>query len=132
MKRKGRFVLEAAALIPGMCLLLVYLFYFTLYAHDQAAGAQTALQVGVKAIYREGKSSGQIEEAIRADLQQKLTERLLWVRNPEIEVKVSPLQVEIRISGGGGFWPKEQVEIQQKIYRIQASESVRRSRWLKE
>lgn len=132
VKKRGRFVLEAAALVPGMCLLLVYLCFFILYAHDYAVCAHTALQSGVKGIYREGNSSRQIEEQIRNDLQQKLKERLLWVQNPETEVQVNPLWVEIHISGGGVFWPKEQIELWQKIYRIDPGESVRRSRWLRE
>ena len=30
MKRKGRYVLEAALLVPGVCILLVYVVFFTL------------------------------------------------------------------------------------------------------
>lgn len=132
MKKKGRFVLEASVLVPGISLLLVYLCFFTLYTHDCAVCVHTALQSGVKGIYRDGQSSRQIEENIRKDLREKLGERLLWIREPEIEVQVNPVQAKIRISGSGGFWPREQIETEQKLYRVKASESVRRSRWLRE
>lgn len=68
-KKKGRFVLEAAALIPGVCILLVYLVYFTLYAHDYAVCSHAALEAGTKGIYREGDSGGEMEEKICRDLQ---------------------------------------------------------------
>ena len=35
-RKKGRFVLEASILVPMICILLVYLVYFTLYTHDCA------------------------------------------------------------------------------------------------
>ena len=70
-KKKGRFVLEAAALIPGVCILLVYLVYFTLYAHDYAVCSHAALEAGTKGIYREGDSGGEMEEKICRDLQKK-------------------------------------------------------------
>lgn len=132
MKRKGRFVLEASALVPGICLLLVYLCFFTLYAHDYAVCVHTVLQTGVKGTYHEGQSDREIERNIENDLQQKLEERFLWVRDSEIEIHANPVQVEIYVSGTGGFWPREQIEVRQKIYRIDPGESVRRSRWLRE
>ena len=30
MKKKGRYVVEAAYLVPGICILLVYIVFFTL------------------------------------------------------------------------------------------------------
>lgn len=132
MKRKGRFVLESAVLVPGICLILVYLCFFTLYAHDYSVCAHTVLQAGVKGIYCEGQSSRQIEENIRTDLRSKLEERLLWMRETEMEIHAYPVWVEIKVSGAGRFWPQKEIEVQQKLYRIKAGESVRRSRWLKE
>ncbi len=132
MKKRGRFVLEAAVLVPGICLLLVQLCLFTLYAHDYTVCVHTSLEAGVKGIYPEGFSNRKIEEHIRNDLCRKLKERLLWLRNPETEVRVNPIQAEIIVTGTGGFWPAERIKVRQKIYRIQASENVRRSRWLKE
>lgn len=119
-------------LVPGICLLLVYLCFFTLYVHDYAVCVHTALQTGVKGIYCEGQSSRQMEENIRTDLEQKLKERFLWVQNPEIKVHVNPVQAEICVSGTGGFLSRERMEVRQKIYRINPGESVRRSRWLRE
>lgn len=132
MKRRGRFVLEAVVLVPGICLLLVQLCFFTLYAHDYTVCVHTSLEAGVKGIYPSGFSNRKTEENIEADLRQKLKERLLWLRNPEIEIQVNPVQAEIIVTGTGSFWPAERIEARQKIYRIQASEAVRRSRWLKE
>lgn len=132
VKKKGRFVLEAAALVPGICLLIVHLCFFTLYAHDYAVCVHTALQAGVKGIYREEQSSRQIEENIKNDLRKKLEERLLWIQDPEIEVHVDPMRAEMKVSGKGSFWPQKEIVVQQNVYRIKASESVRRSRWLRE
>lgn len=131
MKRKGKFVLEAALLVPGICILLVYLVYFTLYAHDYAVFAHGALESGVKGIYREGISDSQAEQKIREDLQQKLPKRLLWVRNPEIEVQVSPVRAVISLSGDGPFLSVGRIQLQQTLYRIVPVEFVRRSRWLR-
>lgn len=132
MKKKGRFVLEAAVLVPGICMLLVCLCFFILYAHDYAVCRHAALESGVKGIYREGQSSSQIEVNIKRDLEWKLEERLLWIKNPEIEICVNPVWAEITLSGTGSFWPEGRIEVTQKIYRIQNSEIIRRSRWLKE
>lgn len=131
MKKRGRFVLEASFLVPGICLLLVCLVMLTLYAHDYAVCAHTMLETGVKGIYRDGSSSGQAEEAIRRDLEQKLSERLLWVRQPKVEVSVNPVRVSIRTTGSGMVFPAKAIDLQQQIYRIQTSEAVRRSRWLR-
>jgi len=78
-RKKGRFVLEAAYLVPMVCLLMVYLVRFTLYAHDCAVCAHTMMEAGMKGIYREEKTSGEMEDLIRQDLQKKLKERLLWM-----------------------------------------------------
>lgn len=131
MKKKGRFVLEAAFLVPGISLLLVCLVMFTLYAHDYAVCAHTVLEAGVKGVYREGKSSGQTEEDIGRDLEQKLSERLLWVTQPDVEVSVNPVRVSIRMTGSGTAFPAKTIEIKQQIYRIQTSEAIRRSKWLR-
>lgn len=131
MKKRGRFVLEASFLVPGICLLLVCLVMLTLYAHDYAVCVHTMLETGVKGIYWDGSSSGQAEEAVRRDLEQKLSERLLWVRQPKVEVSVNPVRVSIRTTGSGMVFPAKAIDLQQQIYRIQTSEAVRRSRWLR-
>lgn len=130
MKRKGRFVLEAALLVPGICILLVYLVYFTLYAHDCAVLVHTALESGVKGIYQEDLTDRQTEQKIRQDLQQKLPERLLWIREPQIEVRADPVRVKISLSGEGPFLRTGEIQIQQTLYRIGPCGIVRRSRWL--
>lgn len=132
MKKRGRFVLEAAFLVPGISLLLVCMVMLTLYAHDYAVCVHTVLESGVKGIYRDGSSSGQAEEEISRDLEQKLSERLLWVREPEVEVSVNPVRVSIQMTGSGMAFPSKAIEIQQQIYRIQTSETVRKSRWLRD
>lgn len=131
MRRKGRFVLEAALLVPGICILLVYLVYFTLYAHDRAVFAHAALESGVKGIYREGLSDRQAEQRIREDLQQKLSERLLWIREPRVEVQANPVRVVIDLSGEGPFLSAGEIQMQQTLYRAGPCGVIRRSRWLR-
>jgi hypothetical protein len=132
MKRRGRLVLEAAMLTPGICILLVYLVYFTLYAHDYAVLACCALESGVKGIYLEEQSSGQIEQKIEKDLQQKLSSRLLWIRDLETEVSVNPVHAVIHLTGTGEFLPVRTIEVEQKLYRVDPCETIRRSRWMRE
>lgn len=131
MKKKGRFVLEAALLVPEICLLIVYLVYFTLYAHDYAVAVHGVLESGVKGIYRDGSSDSQVEEDIQQDLSRKLSERLLWIQKPEVEVQVSPVKVVVSLSGEGPFLPVEGIYVKQELYRSCPSKTVRRSRWLK-
>ncbi len=38
---------------------------------------------------------------MQEDLSRKLSERLLWMEDAEVEVRVSPLQAEIKVSGKG-------------------------------
>lgn len=132
MKRRGRFVLEAALLTPGICILLVYLVYFTLYAHDCAALAHGALESGVKGLYEERLPDRQIEQNIKNDLYQKLKQRVLWVTEPEVEVQVNPVCVAVRLSGQGAFLNAGEISVQQKLYRLQPCAIIRRSRWLQE
>lgn len=129
-KKKGRFVLEAAALIPGVCILLVYLVYFTLYAHDYAVCSHAALEAGTKGIYREGDSGGEMEEKICRDLQKKLNHRLLWVKETEIQVKVNPAQAVIQITGQGDFLKGCSVTVERRINRIRPCTVIRKCRWL--
>ena len=129
-KKKGRFVLEAAALIPGVCILLVYLVYFTLYAHDYAICSHAALEAGTKGIYREGDSGGEMEEKICRDLQEKLHHRLLWVKETEIQVKVNPVQAVIQITGQGDFLTGCSVKVERKKNRIRPCTVIRKRRWL--
>lgn len=124
-KKKGRFVLEAAALIPGVCILLVYLVYFTLYAHDCAVCAHTMMEAGMKGIYREEKTSGEMEDLIRQDLQKKLKERLLWMEAPDITVDVNPVRARIRVSGTGPFLRKIRIETERTLYRISPCPALR-------
>lgn len=124
-KKKGRFVLEAAALIPGVCILLVYLVYFTLYAHDCAVCAHTMMEAGMKGIYREEKTSGEMEDLIRQDLQKKLQERLLWMEAPDITVDVNPVRARIRVSGTGPFLRKIRIETERTLYRISPCPALR-------
>ena len=107
-KKKGRFVLEAAALIPGVCILLVYLVYFTLYAHDYAVCSHAALEAGTKGIYREGDSGGEME----------------------IQVKVTPAQAVIQITGQGDFLKGCSVTVERRINRIRPCTVIRKRRWL--
>ena len=129
-KRKGRFVLEAAILVPGICLILVSLVYFTLYAHDYAVCAHAALESGTKGIYREGDSHAEMEQKIRQDLKEKLEHRLLWVKAPEIQVQVNPAQAVIQISGQGDFLQGCHVKVTRKISRIRPCTTIRKYRWL--
>lgn len=130
MKQRGRFVLEAALLVPGICILFVYLAYFTLYAHDCAVLTHGALESGVKGIYRENRPDGQTLQRIREDLLQKLPERLLWLREPDIEVQVNPVKVSVCLSGRGPFLSVGEIRVRQDLYRVNPCEIVRRSRWL--
>lgn len=129
-KKKGRFVLEAAVLVPGICLIMVHLVYFTLYAHDYAVCSHAALEAGTKGIYREGDSSEETEEKICRDLQEKLKYRLLWVKEPEIQVQVNPVQAVIQIAGQGDFLTGCSVKVERKINRIRPCTVIRKRRWL--
>ena len=80
MKKKGRFVIEAAYLVPFICILMVYLFYFTLYTHDYAVLVHGAFESGVKGLYEKELSHRQMEQKIKEDLETKLAERLLWAQ----------------------------------------------------
>ncbi len=130
MRRKGRFVVEASLLVPGICIVLVYLFFYTLYAHDYAVCIHAAIESGVGGTYREGQSPGQIADEVEEDLRRKLPERLLWIRQSEVEVKANAARVTIRISGTGSFLPVEGIKVKQAIYRNAPCELIRRSRWL--
>ena len=130
-RKKGRFVLEASILVPMICILLVYLVYFTLYTHDCAVVTHGILESGVKGIYRDGRSDEVIREQMQEDLSRKLSGRLLWMEDAEVEVRVSPLQAEIKVSGKGRFLPA-QIEIKtvEKLYRVRPCKVIRRSRWM--
>lgn len=130
MKKKGRFVLEASLLVPGICILIVHIVFFTLYAHDYAVCVHTAVQSGVKGSYPDGRSNAQIIEDVERDIKQKLSERLLWLRQKEVSVQADSVRLTVRIYGTGSFLPVEGIDIQQEIYRIQPCETVRRCRWL--
>ena len=132
MKQKGRFVLEAALLTPGICILLVYLVYFTLYAHDYAVLAHGALESGVKGIYEEHLPDGQIEKNIENDLRRKLKQRVLWIAEPEVEVQVNPVRAVVRLSGQGAFLNAGEILVEQSLYRLKPCAVIRRSRWLRE
>jgi hypothetical protein len=132
LKKRGRFVLEAALLVPGACILLVYLVYFTLFAHDYAVVAHTALESGVKGIYRDGQSDAQCVSKIKKDLDQKLSERTLWILEPQAEVQVNSIKAEIHISGQGSFLSGNEISMEQTLYRIQPCTIIRRSMRLRE
>lgn len=131
MKKRGVFVVEASCIVPLICLLLVYLFFFTLYAHDYAVCAHTALEAGIKGIYRDGRNDGQIKDGVKEDTALKLKERLLWMQQAEVEVSVNPVQLEIKIYGNGSFLHAGGIQIQKKIRRIKPCEMIRRNRWMR-
>ena len=130
-RKKGRFVLEASILVPMICILLVYLVYFTLYTHDCAVVTHGILESGVKGIYRDGRSDEVIREQMQEDLSRKLSGRLLWMEDAEVEARVGPLQAEVKVSGKGRFLPA-QIEIKtvEKLYRVRPCKVIRRSRWM--
>jgi hypothetical protein len=132
LKKRGRFVVEAAFLVPGVCILLVYLVYFTFYAHDYAVVAHAALESGVKGIYRDGQTDEQCVSRIQKDLDQKLSERTLWILEPKTEVQVNPVKAVINISGQGSVLPVDGISLEQTLYRIQPCSTIRRSMRLKE
>ena len=88
MKKKGRYVVEAAYLVPGICILLVYIVFFTLYAHDHAVCVHTVLETAIRGSYPDGRTSGQIRDDMERELAQKLSERLLWLQEERVEVGV--------------------------------------------
>ena len=125
-------MVEAALLVPGICILLVYTVFFTLYAHDSAVCVHTALQAGIKGSYPDGRPAGQRKKDIEKDLLEKLSEQLLWLQEREVEIQVSPLRITLQISGAGSFLPVSGIETEQTVYRIQPCETIRRSRWMRE
>lgn len=130
-RKRGRFVLEASVLVPMICILLVYLVYFTLYTHDCAVVTHGILESGVKGIYRDGRTDAVIKEQIQEDLSRKMEERLLWMKDAQVKVSVSSFQTEVQVSGRGRFLPA-QIEISavEKLYRVRPCKVIRRSRWL--
>lgn len=132
MKRRGRFVVEAAFLMPGLCVLLCFWVFFTLYAHDYAICAQTALECGTKGLYEDGSGNAQIEERIRQDLKQKLAERVLWATRIHEEVTVDKLRINVVITAEGNGWPARTIEIRQTFLRVCPDNLIRVPKWLKE
>ena len=131
MKKKGRYVVEAAYLVPGICILLVYIVFFTLYAHDHAVCVHTVLETAIRGSYPDGRTSGQIRDDMERELAQKLSERLLWLQEERVEVQVSPVKIAVLVSGSGSFLPVSGIEVRQELYRIRPCETLRRSRWMK-
>ena len=132
MKKKGRLVIEAAYLVPFICILMVYLFFFTLYTHDYAVVVHAALESGVKGLYEENLSDRQIEKKIKEDLEAKLSERLLWAKEYKVETEVSPVKAKVRITWEGSFLPLGELEFEKNLYRIKPCEILRYGRWLAE
>ena len=132
VKKKGRYVIEAAFLVPGICILLVYVVFFTMYAHDCAVCVHTALEAGMKGCYPDGRTDAGRKEDMEKDFAEKLSGQLLWLQIKCVEVKVSPLRATLRVSGSGSFLPVSGLEMQQTVYRIQPCETIRRSRWMKD
>lgn len=130
VRKKGRFVLEAAYLVPGICVLLVFLVYFTLYAHDYAVCTHAALESGTKGIYRMDRTVTSEQTEIKADLEEKLAERLIWISDPEVEVSASPLSVSIHIVGSGRFLTSYSIEVNRTLYRVNPCDTLRTTRWL--
>ncbi len=132
MKKKGRYVVEASYLVPVICILLVYLVFFTLYAHDYAVCAHTVLTSGVKGCYQDGRTGEERREETEKELAQKLSGRLLWLEDEAVEVQVNPVRFTIRMSGKGNFLPVSGIVIEREIYRVQPCETLRRSRWMRD
>ena len=131
MKRKGRYVLEAALLVPGVCILLVYVVFFTLYAHDCAVCVHTVLEAGIEGCYQDGRSGEKIRADVEQEIRKKLSERLLWLQDETVEVSVNPVRLQIRMEGVGSFLPVGGIEVRQAVYRVRPCEVIRRSRWLR-
>lgn len=132
MKRRGRFVVEAALLVPGLCMLLCCLVFFALYSHDYTMCAQTALECGTKGLYEDGSGNSQIESRIRQDLQQKLKERVLWASQVSEEVTVNAAQIQVVVTAKGNVWPMDTIEIRQTFLRVYPDRMIRAAKWLKE
>ena len=131
MKRKGRYVLEAALLVPGVCILLVYVVFFTLYAHDCAVCVHKVLEAGIEGCYQDGRSGEKIRADVEQEIRKKLSERLLWLQDETVEVSVNPVRLQIRMEGVGSFLPVDGIEVRQAVYRVRPCEVIRRSRWLR-
>ncbi len=132
MKIKGRYVLEATILIPIICILLVYLVFFTFYAHDYAVATQVALEAGIKGLYPDGSLDNQKKEKIEKDLKAKLSACFLWIQEEEITVELNPVRLKIDISGRGDFLPVDGIQLRREVYRIQPCKTIRRCRWMEE
>lgn len=132
VKKKGRYVVEAAFLVPMICMLLVYVVFFTMYAHDCAVCVHTALEAGMKGCYPDGRTDAGRKTDMEKDFYEKLSEQLLWLQIKSVEVRLSPLRATLRVTGTGSFLPVSVLETQQTIYRIQPCETIRRSRWMKD
>lgn len=133
MKKKGRMVIEAAYIVPGLCILFCSLIFFTLYSHDYAVCRQTVLESGIKGLYEEGKSNIQIENQIRNDLAKKLGERMLWASVFEQEVTVNAVQIKIKVTAKGrkDQLPVDTISVQQTFLRVHPDQTIRISNWLK-
>ena len=89
------------------------------------------MESGVKAIYRDGRSDEAIREQMQEDLSRKLSERLLWMEDAEVEVRVGPLQAEVKVSGKGRFLPAQiAFKTVLYLYSLRTCKVIRRSRWM--
>ncbi len=132
VRKKGRFIVEASYLVPLICILLVFLVYFTLRAHDYAVCAHTAIECGVKELCQTGRTNREIQEQLQAGLEQKLPKRLLWMQEPRIETDVGPLSIKIHIEGPGKLLSEKGIQFQQTLSRREPCKTIRRIKWLKE
>lgn len=132
MKIKGRYVLEAAVIVPIIGILLVYLVLFTFYTHDYAVATQVALEAGIKGLYPDGSTDSQKKEKIEQDLIRKLSACFLWVQEDKITVELNPVRLKIDISGKGDFLPVDGLRLRREVYRIQPCRTIRRCRWMED
>lgn len=124
-------MVEASFLIPWLCVLFVFLVFFTLYAHDHAVCVHTALECGIKGTYPDGRTNLQIQADVTEELRQKLSERLLWLQEETVEVRVSTARITVRIFGRGSFLPVPEIEVEKEIIRVWPCETLRRTRWMR-
>ena len=115
------------------CRVSAYCWYIWCFLHCMHMTVPcAALEFGIKGCYQDGRTDGQIKETLEKDMLEKLAERLLWLEERSVEVRVNPVRITLRITGTGSFLPVSGLEIERTICRIQPCKTIRRSRWMRE
>lgn len=96
---RAGFTVETALLIPFLLSVILIVVYVNIYLYNRVIMQAAVCRGAQKVFFYEGKDNDEIEGKCANVVLSEINDMLVWMKNVEVEVKVSSAEVTVSVQG---------------------------------